>query len=183
MAEFCEPKEFVEKIDSCVTEHELTTLCARFIPDFDKNTQYKIVADSSRSHETGCGGYNRFQNTLLKDGVPVIVSIQRIGWSTTSDDVEDYTNERVQKTFLLQADPMAKNIFDAIEGVRCSKCKSSEVACIYRFIKTGQVVEYAEWTHVCQKCGHKDVRKQRPIHACSISGCKNSISLEAMLKS
>lgn len=185
MCVYAEPQSFVEKIDICVTEEDLRNICVRFVPDFSANAHYKIMGCAERNHKEGNGGYDRFKNTLLKDGVPVLVSIQRFGWSTSFDDSEDYTNESVQKTYLLQDDPIARKIFEAVKfqdvKMQCSKCGSSifHRDCSYEYYTTGGDMEHVEWKHTCKNCGHIESAIQQSCYgydndyACPFPNCEN----------
>ena len=118
MSLFTEPKIFVDEINVCVGASELKDILIRVVPNFTEQTQYKITKDSEWNHEYGNGGYNRFENTLLKEGRPILVSLQNISWITTCDDWFDYDNEEVQKTFLIEEDEIARIVFETIKSSR-----------------------------------------------------------------
>lgn len=198
MNEYNAPDQFFASCDFYVSLGELEQICSKVSPDFANDKQYKIVSQAERDHEFGVGGYNRGRVVLLENNKPIIVSLQRIAWGTTSDDYQDYTNESMKKTFLLEKpgpDSFARKIFEAIKRVRspnadkdsvmrCIKCGSTEFdpCCHYEYFTTGGDMEHVEWQHVCAECGAVNSSIQQACYgydneySCPFPGCSNTFT-------
>ena len=103
------PENFLDKVEIFVEPTNLEKICDQQIPA----GLYRVLIKTEEDHEWGHGGFREITAQLLKGDRLIILAINYNSWDTTSDDSTDYASLKVRRTYLLQDDPVAKQIFDA----------------------------------------------------------------------
>lgn len=103
------PKDHLDRVEIHIGLADLEKLCAQYAPV----GQYR-VSRNEEYHQWGYGGFREETTQLLKGDQPLVLSLDFHSWDTYSDDSEDHPREQLQRTYLLQDDPVARQMFDAI---------------------------------------------------------------------
>ena len=79
-----------------------------------RDKEYTIGYQQEIRHEPGQGGTVMRATSLARDGKCVLVSIVNVEYDTYMDDSEDHETRRSTGVYLLEHDPLAAVIIDAI---------------------------------------------------------------------
>src|SRR3989344_3436915 len=129
------PKDFLEKLDELhVTTGDILTraihnglgkMTTTFtlgtrLPEsgiFSIGEKVYVLSDhfEKSPHRYGDGGEVVSITTLKFKEIPLIFSINFEAYETYSDDSTDFVAHRVKRTYLIQEDPFARNLFDLIK--------------------------------------------------------------------
>jgi len=108
-----ESRGFVEKLKDSTTTAVLKKLCDQL----NIGHPYKVIVDEEYNHEWGRGGHRKSIVQLLKEDQPVIISFYDNHWDTTSDDSTDYDQGSTHQLYLMQEDPIARQIFESLRSL------------------------------------------------------------------
>ena len=104
-------ENFVEKFDGLFIDFRQLETAVR------DNSFYKVHRISDRSgHRYGDGGETEEKTVLTRLGKPVLISRQFQSYMTYSDDSEDYPSEKINDTYLIEEDSLAREVVQKFKG-------------------------------------------------------------------
>jgi hypothetical protein len=84
----------------------------------DNSRKYAVMELSNSIHENGVGGENVTHNFVLRDNLPVLMTVQHLSYDTSSNSDEDTGTSHTHKTELLEEkDPFARLVFEMIRAL------------------------------------------------------------------
>lgn len=104
-------QRYIDKIDVYIDKEHLSCL----VDILAKDENYEVYGFFLHNHKTGFGGHSQATVKLTKGGMTLILSTRYLEWTTDMDDTFDYTTACRKETLLLEDDPIARNIFQAIK--------------------------------------------------------------------
>ncbi len=76
-----------------------------------EDKKYELIEKTNEEHEYGNGGYRNIITMLSFEGIELIKSINYVSWDSSLDDSEEYRDYKIEKTYLLSDDKLAKLTF------------------------------------------------------------------------
>ena len=110
------PEHFIDKVEEFISVDELRELLERLSDQSDENSNYQVEEDKDGFHEFGRGGWVHKFTLLKKGNKTVLVSLRDTSYDTYRDDSEDYPMSEERKTYLIEEDPVARQIFKFIKS-------------------------------------------------------------------